>query len=257
MKRLQKTITFLSLLSIPFLSHSQEWKSNSNIIYNNPITSNVGIGTITPNSKLEVSSANYINTRFKRANSSWGPGISLSTDYKPISNSSLGTILFQGEINSSYLNGAAIAAFAESTWAPYSNTRLEFYTSYNNNWSSRLTLKANGNLIVGNKDLKTPSGYKLFVEEGILTEKVKVAIKNTSDWSDFVFADNYNLKDLSEVETFINTNKHLPDVPSAESMVNSGLNVAEMDALLLQKIEELTLYIIELKKEVNILKAQE
>ena len=63
------------------------------------------------------------------------------------------------------------------------------------------------------------------------------------------FAKDYQLKSLEEVETYINENKHLPDVPSAEEVVKSGINVAEMDALLLQKIEELTLYMIELKKE--------
>jgi trimeric autotransporter adhesin len=102
----------------------------------------------------------------------------------------------------------------------------------------------------------TPSGYSLYVQYGILTEKVKVAIKTTSDWSDFVFDKNYNLRPLSEVEKYIKQNNHLPDVPSAADMVKEGNDLGKTDALLLQKIEELTLYMIELKKENELMKKQ-
>ena len=93
-----------------------------------------------------------------------------------------------------------------------------------------------------------PAGYRLYVKDGILTEKVRVAVKNSSAWSDFVFDKSYRLRSLGEVERFVKDFKHLPGVPSAEDVVNSGIDVASMDALLLQKIEELTLYIIEIKK---------
>jgi len=80
-------------------------------------------------------------------------------------------------------------------------------------------------------------------------------------WSDFVFSESYKLKPLSEVEDFILQNKHLPDVPSEKEIKKNGLNLGEMDAILLQKIEELTLYIIEqnsqiknLQDEINLLK---
>ncbi len=105
-----------------------------------------------------------------------------------------------------------------------------------------------GGIILGSGIASTPKGYKLYVAEGILTEKVKVAIQNTDDWSDKVFADAYQLRSLGEVEAFINKNKHLPDVPSAIEVVEKGVDLGKMDALLLQKIEELTLYMIELKK---------
>jgi hypothetical protein len=98
-------------------------------------------------------------------------------------------------------------------------------------------------------DVSTPSGYKLYVSDGILTEKVKVAIKSTSNWSDFVFDKDYELLSLGEVETYIQKHKHLPGIPSAEEVVQEGIDVATMDAKLLQKIEELTLYMIEMKKE--------
>jgi len=96
--------------------------------------------------------------------------------------------------------------------------------------------------------------YKLFVEKGILTEKVKVAVKNSLEWADYVFEENYELMPIDELENYVTENKHLPNVPSAEAMVKDGLDVAKMDAKLLEKIEEAHLYIIELKKEVDELK---
>ena len=88
--------------------------------------------------------------------------------------------------------------------------------------------------------------YTLAVSGGILTNEVFV--KEVSEWHDYVFEDNYDLKSLSELESFINSNGHLPDIPSEEKVLNEGYNMIEMDGLLLKKIEELTLYTIELNK---------
>lgn len=72
--------------------------------------------------------------------------------------------------------------------------------------------------------------------------------------ADHVFEEDYNLRSLNEIETFIKTNKHLPDVPSAKEMEEQGVNLAEMNKLLLQKLEELTLYVIQQQKEIEQLK---
>lgn len=98
--------------------------------------------------------------------------------------------------------------------------------------------------------------YKLYVNKGILTEKLKVALKNTTDWADYVFADNYQLMPLDKVNEFVKEHKHLPGVPSAEEVQKEGIDVAKMDAKLLEKIEELTLYMIQLKEENETLKAE-
>tara|TARA_B110000090_G_scaffold23019_1_gene22614 strand:+ start:409 stop:1623 length:1215 start_codon:yes stop_codon:yes gene_type:complete len=79
---------------------------------------------------------------------------------------------------------------------------------------------------------------------------------NARWWSDFVFDDEYKLMSLAEVETFIKKNKHLPNVPSESEVLENGINVADMQAVQQQKIEELTLYLIELKKELDALKAE-
>ena len=104
-------------------------------------------------------------------------------------------------------------------------------------------------VIIGSGVTKTSSDYNLFVSKGIMTEKVKVAVKNSSEWADYVFSDSYKLRSLNEVEQYIRKNKHLPGVPSAEEVAQHGIDVGKMDAKLLEKIEELTLYMLELKKE--------
>lgn len=125
------------------------------------------------------------------------------------------------------------------------------YTWNSYNWGDGYI---DGYLRIGN-GVSLPSGYKLYVQDGILTEKVKVALSSDpTNWSDFVFDDNYDLRPLSDVEKFIKKNKHLPEIPSTEEVHKEGLDLAQMDAKLLQKVEELTLYVIQQQKEINELK---
>ncbi|MCB0738974.1 MAG: hypothetical protein KDC92_15805 [Bacteroidetes bacterium] len=70
-------------------------------------------------------------------------------------------------------------------------------------------------------------------------------------WSDFVFCSDYNLRPLNEVDTFIKANGHLPDMPSENDVLEEGMDVADMMAMQQRKIEELTLYLIELQKRID------
>lgn len=106
-----------------------------------------------------------------------------------------------------------------------------------------------GKVIIGQVNIA--GTYGLYVQDGILTEKVKIALKNTPQWADFVFAPEYRLMSLAEVEAYIKSHKHLPGIESAEEMVEKGLDVAEMQAKHMQKIEELTLYAIEQDKKIK------
>lgn len=99
----------------------------------------------------------------------------------------------------------------------------------------------------GNVGIGTSNPQSMLAVNGKITAK-EVGVTLTG-WSDFVFAESYNLKPIGELENYIRTHKHLPDVPSEAEVEESGVNLGEMDAILLQKIEELTLYVIELKKE--------
>lgn len=130
------------------------------------------------------------------------------------------------------------------------NSSLELGT----NNTSHMKISADGKISMGNVTL--PSGYKLYVEHGILTEKVKVAVKSSSEWSDYVFADDYQLTNLTTVEAYIKSHKHLPGVPSADEVVEQGIDMAKMDATLLQKIEELTLHMIEMNKRIEYLEKE-
>lgn len=95
---------------------------------------------------------------------------------------------------------------------------------------------------------ETAEAFKLYVEGGIRTERVKVDVANLNGWADYVFKPGYTLMSTEELETYINTHHHLPGVPSAEEVVANGIDLAEMNKILLEKIEELTLRVIELEK---------
>ncbi len=79
---------------------------------------------------------------------------------------------------------------------------------------------------------------------------------NMNNAADYVFDENYNLKSLSEVESYVNEHKHLPGIPSAADMAENGVSVSAMSNMLLEKVEELTLHMIRLEKENAALKAE-
>lgn len=134
-----------------------------------------------------------------------------------------------------------------------------------NLWFDTTNSTANGKLYIGsNPNYTTTTGnYKLFVEGGIMTEKVKVALRSSSNWADYVFEKDYNLMSLNEVEKFVNENKHLPGIQSAKELAENGIDLGEMQSKQMEKIEELTLYIIDQNKkllqqndEIQVLKSQ-
>ena len=119
--------------------------------------------------------------------------------------------------------------------------------------SSSRQVKLNGKVGVGNVvAFPTLAGtvdislYQLFVTGGILTEEIRV--KAITDWADYVFAKEYSLLTLQELEQYIQDNGHLPNVPSAAKVQEEGIALGEMAKIQQEKIEELTLYIIEQNK---------
>ncbi len=116
--------------------------------------------------------------------------------------------------------------------------------------NDRMTIHDTGEVGIGT--ISTGS-HKLAVDGSIGAREIKV---EATGWSDFVFEKGYELKSLEEVEYHIAENGHLPEVPSEKEVTENGINLGEMDAKLLQKIEELTLYLIEQNKEIKALKAK-
>lgn len=126
------------------------------------------------------------------------------------------------------------------------------------NFNSAHRLGVDGNTVItGNVRIGNtvgPSGYKLAVDGKVICTELLVRL--VPNWPDYVFSNNHKLPGIDEVENFIKKNHHLPGIPSAKELETNGLNIGEMQKLQMEKIEELTLYIIELKKEIEKLRAQ-
>jgi hypothetical protein len=111
-----------------------------------------------------------------------------------------------------------------------------------------------GSVIIGGNFIPA-AGYKLSIRGKLMCEEMKVQL--TADWPDFVFQDNYRMPTISELDKFIKLNHHLPGMPPAvEVEKNGGFHVGELQLKMLQKIEELTLYLIEQDKSIKQLKEE-
>ncbi|SMD44916.1 hypothetical protein SAMN00777080_3553 [Aquiflexum balticum DSM 16537] len=150
-------------------------------------------------------------------------------------------------------NDVKVGIFAHSNWngargviGTESAHDLSFHTGYS---QEQIRVKTNGNVGIGTSN----PGHKLEVNGGIKTREVNVT---TTGWPDFVFAPEYDLMPLDSLNDYIQSNRHLPEVPSEKEVLENGVNVGEMNVLLLKKIEELTLYLIEQKKETEELRKE-
>ncbi len=139
--------------------------------------------------------------------------------------------------------GNAIGTFIGGTSAgigTYSNTNMRIFS---NNFSAIFIAAATGNVGIGTDN---PT-YKLSVNGNIRSKEVVVE----SGWADYVFERSYSLRPIAELEQFIRDNKHLPNIPSAKEIEEKGLSLGETQKRMMEKIEELTLYIIELNKKIE------
>lgn len=188
---------------------------------------NVGIGTINPLAKLEVSNGNI-----------------LVRNSANVDNES--SIMIAQSINVGSIDtfGTSIRTITQS--AGNNTYGMQFFTneSYMTNQTEKMRILGNGNVGIG----ETNPTNKLDVKGTIHSQEVKVDMK---DWSDFVFKKEYNLPTLQEVEKHINEKGHLENIPNEEEVLKNGINLGEMNAKLLQKIEELTLYVIEQNKRLD------
>lgn len=184
---------------------------------------NVGIGTTNPTGKLHVEHNGTDTDPHLRIHStgSWSR-INWST------NTNANTWIAQ-----SYLEDASAAA---NYW------RLEY------GGTSRFYVAGNGNVGIGT----TSPDNKLDVLGIIRANEVIVE----TGWADYVFEENYKLRSIDEMEAFVKENKHLPNIPKASEIETNGLKIGETNKAMMEKIEELALYIIQLKKEVDVLKAK-
>jgi hypothetical protein len=180
---------------------------------------NVGIGTHTPNHSLSV----YRET---------------DSNIAIVSNEASSDASLWFRINSAGKDGAIIY---------HNDGRFTFNVDGASvvEANELMTIHPNGNVGIGTGS-EAPD-HKLDVNGVIHTKEVKVDLDVPGP--DYVFEPDYDLATLQEIETYIKENKHLPEVPSAKEMEENGMNLKEMNLILLKKVEELTLHLIELKKE--------
>ena len=145
-----------------------------------------------------------------------------------------------------------------------SNTFLGYRSGLSETGSNKLYIDNSGVTIpliygdfatnqVGINTKTIPSDYALGVQGKIITTEVRVLL--AGDWPDYVFAEEYDLMPIEELEEFIQDNKHLPDVPSSNDIeTQGGHDIGDMNKILLKKVEELSLYVIQLKQELEALK---
>lgn len=193
-----------------------------------------GIGISTPRAPLEV-----LNTaRF--SSSATGSGIVLDGSLLPANAWSDIRLVAGGDGGSAWLKTKI------SNWGGY----FSWMTGSATGDVEVMRIDAtSGNVGIG---ISNPQA-KLAVNGDIFSKKIKVT---QSGWADYVFESDYQLPTLLQVEAYIKQYKHLPEVPSAKEVEKNGLDLGDNQAILLKKIEELTLYIIDLKKETEKMKAE-
>ena len=187
---------------------------------------NVGIGTISPSAKLDVNGS----IKFDHL-ASGHTNIQIGHDVND-------RIFADNSSNKHYGGGM----FFRVTPDPSLNIQ--------HNYIDVMMLTDNGKVGIGTK---TMGNHKLAVEGSIGAREIKV---ESSGWSDFVFEKDYNLPTLFDVENHIKEKGHLKDIPSAKEVEQNGFFLGQMDAKLLQKIEELTLYTIEQEKKIEALEKE-
>lgn len=189
---------------------------------------NVGIGTVTPGAFFDVNGAMAV-----RGNASFDNNLSVAgtlTVQQPTQMNSTATVngLFSANGGTNVLGG-----LNENGDVNINNGKVAIGTTVNST--------------------NTPGSHLLYVNGSMIATEVKVALQG--NWPDYVFETDYQLPDLCETEAFIAAHKHLPGVPSvAEVQQNGGIELGEMNRILLQKVEELTLLLIDQQKQIDALK---
>jgi Phage T4 tail fibre len=269
-------------IMLPLLGNAQ-WLTNGTSIYNSN-TGNVGIGTSTPSAKLNVYNQN-LATQVILGNPSTGAGgftslvFGTSADKNGFSYvesvKSSGTA-YGDVILNRWGGNVGIGTTSPTTkfhvYEPTQNVLTKIETGgantaaiiYKNNYEEwqvgnqaygalgftfaslsgiKMTIRSSGDVGIGT----VSPDAKLAVKGTIHAQEVRVDLSVPGP--DYVFEPTYDLKPLAEIEAYIKENKHLPEVPSAKEMEKNGVQLGEMNMLLLKKVEELTLYVIELKKQ--------
>lgn len=207
----------------------------------------VGIGTSAPAAKLDVQGASGSAVPVLKATTNY----SGTSDVYGIDSYSIPA---DGYGYGGRFRGGYIGAYGWATGGAANRTVYGVY-GYATGGARRYAIfgfgdvKVNSRLFVGTTGAMedAAAAYEVLVDGQILCEEL--VVENSNSWPDYVFKEDYKLLPLEDLEASIQQNGHLPGVPSAEEIDESGLKVGEMQYIMMEKIEELTLYVIQLKKE--------
>jgi hypothetical protein len=253
---MKKLLAVLVLVFVAAMSYAQ-WNTNGSMIYYNG--GNVGIGISAPAELLHVQATGAAgNVLMERAGVPYGSA-----------NSTLGSIRLKNATTGDYFNfsfryrnepGNLNHEIIQSAY--YAPTATFKAFSYFNFGTGVYEIRGGvtdvrflntGGIGIGLGTMPIPSGAKVAIGGKVVCKEIEVTLAGLPD---FVFQPDYKLMSLYDVENFINENKHLPGVPSETEVLENGLNLGDMNATLLQKVEELTLYMINLQKENDALKVR-
>ena len=235
-RKLNKNGSYVDLFSIV--------DSNNSFVFNGIVsgttpgniivkTGKVGIGVSSPSENLDIAGLIKIQKASTQDNNSPGITCNNNDDFK-----------YKDEYINQY--GFGFHGFQDGTTSFENPTNayvsghfgIDFFTG----GGHKMRISRNGEVSIGTT--KRQSGYKLLVDGKIKSEELKVEIVDGTG-PDYVFEDDYPLASLDEIKAYISANKHLPEVPSAKEMEANGIELGEMNMLLLKKIEELTLLLLE------------
>lgn len=231
-----KKISLLSLALLLVISASaQQWVNNGTHIYNTN-SGNVGIGVPNPTFPLDVDG--MIHTRSLFVSDPQDPS-GLAAWFRAATNSNSNVVIQGGAGN------------YQAYWLTATNGLFKIGGNGGQEPAvGAINITSSGNVGIG---ITNPGTFKLAVEGKIGAREVKVTTANP--WPDYVFSDDYTRRSLNDLEYYIRKEKHLPGIPSAIEISSAGgFELGEMNRKLLEKIEELTLYVIELKKENDTMK---
>ncbi len=225
----------------------------------------VGIGTSTPLGRLEVmgTGATSASNTFLLRNSSGDTLLRMRDDGRlgiGYNGASYGRTMNLGGTGLNFYtsNEAAFggAIFpTDTSLVIWSNSGANNFVSIQPSWGNtgigtytpNAKFHVNGAMLIGSNTSRIATGYSLNVDGKIISEEIKVQL--STSWPDYVFEKQYNLKSIPDLENYIQENKHLPGIPAAAEMKKEGIMLGDMQTRMMEKIEELTLYIIDLNKK--------
>jgi hypothetical protein len=220
-----------------------QWTTSGNNIYATNFSNFVGVGTPTPAAKFVVSN--------------WGYG---GLELSPTGGLGGGSAIGAYDRSANAYEDITLYAKSYHFWTSESNSELMTFKNSNVGIgtatpAAKLDVAGNiyssGKVMIGVTNPSAPllNNYSLAVNGSALF--TKAVVKLNSGWPDYVFSKNYELPTLASIEKYINENSHLPGVASAKEVEKNGVDLGDNQAVLLKKVEELTLYMIDMDKKMQ------